>query len=141
MVRSLNTDSCLMAINRFIARRGKPTTIICDKGTNFVGSTRNLKEYINSWNRYQITSEMAQKHIAWKFNHPGAPHFGGVLGTVRQCCKISMMAILGNRSFTDEFLTTTNRLVEQTLNARTITPASDDPADVEALTPNHLGSC
>ena len=28
VVRSLDTDSCLLAINRLIARRGKPTTII-----------------------------------------------------------------------------------------------------------------
>ena len=49
-----------------------------------------------------------------------------------------MMAILGNRSLTDESLTTTMCLVEQILNARPITPASDDPADLEALTPNHF---
>ena len=29
-------------------------------------------------------------------------------------------------------------LVEQTLNARPITPASDDPANLEALPPNHF---
>ena len=35
-------------------------------------------------------------------------------------------------------LTTTICLVEQTLNARPNTPASDDPEDLEALTPNHF---
>ena len=49
-----------------------------------------------------------------------------------------MVSILGNRSFTDEVLTTTICLVEQTLNAHPITPASDDPEDQEALTPNHF---
>ena len=48
VVRSLDTNSCLVAINRFIARRGKPATIISDNGRNFVGSARELKEYINS---------------------------------------------------------------------------------------------
>ena len=42
VVLSLDTDSCLVAITRFIARRGKPTTIISDNGTNFVGSAREL---------------------------------------------------------------------------------------------------
>ena len=46
--RSLDTDSCLVAINRFIARRGKPATIISDNGTNLVGLARELKGYINS---------------------------------------------------------------------------------------------
>ena len=86
VVRSLDTDSCLVAINRFIARRGKPTTIISDNGTNFVGSARELKEYINSWNQDQITSELAQKHIVWKFNPPGAPHFGGVWERLVRSC-------------------------------------------------------
>ena len=72
----------------------------------------------------------------WKFNPPGAPRFGGVSERLVRSCKEAMMAILGNRSMTDESLSTTMCLVEQTLNARPITPASDDPLDLEALTPN-----
>ena len=138
VVRSLDTDSCLVAINRFIARRGKPATIISDNGTNFVGSAREMKESNSSWNKDQITSGLAQKNIVWKFNPPGAPHFGGVWERLVRCCKKAMVSILGNRSLTDEVLTTTMCLVEQTLNARPITAASDDPEDLEALTPNHF---
>ena len=87
VVRSLDTDSCLVAINRFIARRGKPTTNKSDNGTNFVGSARELKEYIDSWNQDQILSELAQKHIAWSFNPPVAPHFGGVWERLVRSCK------------------------------------------------------
>ena len=97
-----------------------------------------MKDYINAWNKDQITSKLAQKHIVWKFNRPGAPHFGGVWKRLVRSCKKAMIAILGNRALTDESLTTTMCLVEQTLNARPITPASDDPADLEALTPNHF---
>ena len=138
MVRSLDTDSCWVAINKFIARRGKSTTIISDNGTNFVGLARELKQYINSWNQDQITSELAQKHITWKFNTYGAPPFGGVCERLVRSCKKAMMAILGNRSLTDESLTTTMCLVEQTLNACPITRASDDPANLEPLTPNYF---
>ena len=49
-----------------------------------------------------------------------------------------MFAILEGRSLTDEILSTTLCLVEQTLNARPLTPVSDDPNDLEALTSNHL---
>ena len=83
-------------------------------------------------------SKNAQKHIVWKFNPPGAPHFGGVYERFVRSCKKAMVAILGNRSLTDEALLTTMCLVEQTLNARPITPASDDPEDFEALAPNHF---
>ena len=49
-----------------------------------------------------------------------------------------MVAILGHRYLTDENLLTTMCLVKETLNARPISPASDDPEDLEALIPNHF---
>ena len=53
-------------------------------------------------------------------------------------CKKAMFAILENRRVTLPVLTTTMCLVEQTLNARPLTPVSDDPENLEALTPNHF---
>ena len=49
-----------------------------------------------------------------------------------------MFAIFGNRRLTLPVLTTTICSVEQTLNARPLRPVSDDPEDLEALTPNHF---
>ena len=74
----------------------------------------------------------------WKFNPPGAPHFGGIWERLVRSFKKAMDAILGNRRLTLPVLTTTMCLVEQTLNSRPITAVSDDPDDLEALTPNHF---
>ena len=52
--------------------------------------------------------------------------------------KKAMVALLGNRSLTDEVSLTTMYIVEQTLNGRTNTPASNDPEDLESLTSNHF---
>ena len=49
-----------------------------------------------------------------------------------------MIAIMDNRSLTDEVLSNTLCLVEQTLNARPLTAVSDYPEDLTALTPNHF---
>ena len=49
-----------------------------------------------------------------------------------------MIAVLDGQSLTDDVLITTMCLVEQTLNARPLTSNSDDPDDLEALTPNHF---
>ena len=38
IVPKVDTDSCLNAIMRFIAGRGKPVKMISDNGTNFVGA-------------------------------------------------------------------------------------------------------
>ena len=92
---------------------------------------------MNEWGKDKIESDLAQKKIVWKFNPPGAPHFGGIWERLVQSFKV-MIAILDNRSLTDEVLSTTMCLVEQTLNARPMTALSDDPEDLTALTPNHL---
>ena len=53
-------------------------------------------------------------------------------------CKRVFYAILGSRKLTDEILNTTMCLVEGSLNARLLTPVSDDPGSLAALTPNHF---
>ena len=138
MVPKLDTDSCLNAIMRFIARRGKPKSIISDNGTNFVGAEREFAEYVAAWNKEGIEEHLIQRGVRWKFNPPAAPHFGGVWEWLVRSCKKAMYAVLGNRSVTEDVLSTTMCIVEQTLNARPLTPVSSDVNDIEALTPNHF---
>ena len=138
IVPKLNTDSCLNAILRFIARKGKPVKLISDNRTNFVGAQKELAEYIAAWNKVRIEEHLIQQGIRWKFNPPAAPHFGGVWERLVRSCKKAMYAVLGNRSVTEDVLSTTMCLVEQTLNARPLTPVSSDATDLEAITPNHF---
>ena len=60
------------------------------------------------------------------------------MGTVVRSCKKAMIAVLDGRYLTGDVLITTMCLVEQTLNARPLTSVSDNPDDLEALTPNHF---
>ncbi len=138
VVQSLDTESCLAAMTRFIARRGKPKVIISDNGSNFVGAAREMKEFLATWKKDLIEEHKKQREIVWKFNPPGAPHFGGIWEIMVRSCEKAMISILGNRTLKDETLITTMCLVEQILNARPLTPLSDDPEDLEALTPNQF---
>ena len=134
----IDTDSCLNAIMRFIARRGKPSTMIRDNGTNFVGAEREFAEYVAAWNKERIEEHLIQQGIRWKFNPPAAPHFGGVWERLVRSCRKAMYAVLGNRSVTEDVLSTTMCIVEQTMNARPLTSVSSDANDLEALTPNQF---
>ena len=93
---------------------------------------------MDEWDKAKIESDLAQKRIVWKFNPPGAPHFGGIWERLVQSCKKVMTALLDNRKLTEEVLSTTMCLTEQTLNARPLTAVGDEPADLTALTPNHF---
>ena len=138
VVPKLQTDSCLNAIMRFIARRVKPNTIISDNGTNFVGAEREFAEHVVAWNKEGIEEHLIQQGIRWKFNQPAAPHFGGVWERLVRSCKKAKYAALGNRSVNVDVLSTTTYFVEQTMNARPLTLVSSDVNDLEALTPNHF---
>ena len=76
IVPSLDTRSCVMGIERFIARHGTPSTIWSDNGTNFNGAEKELLACVKSWNGMAPTI-FARKGVAWKFSPPGAPHHGG----------------------------------------------------------------
>ena len=138
VVLKLYTDSCLNAIMRLIARRGKPNTIISNNGTNYVGAERGFAEYVAAWNKEGIEEHLIQRGIRWKFNPPAAPHFGGVWERLLRSYKKTMYAVLGNRTVTENVLSTTMCIVEQTLNTRPLTPVSSDVNDLEALTKNRF---
>lgn len=44
LVSDLSTETFLAAFKRFISRRGKPTHVYSDNGTNFVGAYNELKQ-------------------------------------------------------------------------------------------------
>ena len=138
VVHKMDTDSCLNAIMRFIARRAKPNTIFSDNGTNFVGAESEVAEYFAAWMKEGIEEHLIQRGFRWKFNPSAAPHFEGVLERLARSCKKAMYAVLVNRSVTEDVCSTTMCTVEQTLNPTPLTPFSSDVNDLETLTPNHF---
>ncbi len=79
LLNSLDVDAFLLALRRFIARRGRPKEIRSDCGTNFRGADRELREAFAAMES-QLKEQLADYQILFKFNPPNAPHFGGVLG-------------------------------------------------------------
>ena len=137
---SLDTDSCIDAVRRLIARRGKPKFIRSDNGTNLVGAERELREAINKWNVSHIQTHLLQSGIDWTFNPPAASHFGGVWERLIRSVRKVLFSVLHEQTIhlDDEGLGTLFCEVEAILNGRPLTPASDDPSDLSVLTPNHL---
>ena len=110
IVSSMDTISCVMGIERFFVRRGTPSVIRSDNGTNFVEAEKKLLNCSQSLNA-QVPTKLAKKGMNWKLNpcqlRITVDH--GVVG----CCKRVFHATIGNRKLTSEVLETIFCLVEQ----------------------------
>ena len=138
VAHSLDTDSCIMAIRRMIARRGKPAHLWSDCGTNFVGANREIRQALKQWNQAQVEDQLCQEGIQWHFNPPASPHFGGAWERLVQSAKRALNSVAAKQRVTDETLLTFLAEVESLLNGRPLTHVSSDPQDEETLTPNHF---
>lgn len=77
LLTNTDADSFLMALRRFIARRGTPAEFFSDQGTNFRGGEKELREAFTALSP-ELKQSLAKEKIAFHFNPPAAPHFGGV---------------------------------------------------------------
>lgn len=135
---SLNTDSCIHALRRFIPRRGQVQTIRSDNGKNFIGAEKELRRAIQSLNNDRIQTTLLAKGVQWIFNPPTASHHGGVWEQKIWTVQINLNSIVKQQSLDEESFQTLLCEVETMINSRPITKVSNDPNDLEALTPNHL---
>lgn len=142
IAHSLSTDSCIMAIRNFIARRGQPVAFYSDNGTNFHGVDNELKKMFKEVSQEEIQKRFTTTETAWHFNPPAAPHMGGSWERLVGSVKKNLRECLPERNPNDELLRTMLTEIESVINSRPLTFVSIDVSDQEALTPNHflLGS-
>lgn len=138
VANSLETDACINAIRRFISRRGQVVHIRSDNGTNFIGAERELREAVGELNHERIQGALISAGVKWSFNPPAGSHHGGVWECMIRMVRRVLNSVLHQQTLDDDGLHTVMCEVEAILNDRPITQLSDDPNDLEALTPNHL---
>ncbi|KAK7938472.1 hypothetical protein WMY93_001798 [Mugilogobius chulae] len=137
ILSSLDHDSFLMALRRFIARRGKPAELLSDQGTNFKGGERELREAFETV-QPSLRDHLAKHQIQFKFNPPNAPHFGGVWEREVKSIKAALYATIQPQSVPEEVLRTVLIEVEGILNSKPLGYVSTDVADPDPVTPNLL---
>ena len=135
---SLDTDSCIQAILRFVARRGEPEEIHSDKGTNLTGAEAELKRALKELDQSKIIAELRKQDIDWYFNTPKASWMGGIWERQIRTTRKVLKAVVGLQRLDEEGLSTFLCIAESIINGRPITKTSEDPADLSSLTPNHL---
>lgn len=142
IVDSLTTDACITAIRCFMNRRGTPRAFYSDRGTNFIGAERELKEALKNVDQQLVAKRFVSPDIEWHFNPAAAAHMGGSWERLIRSIKVSLNPWLAKRNPTRQELHGYLTEIENIINSRPLTYLPIDSAESEALTPNHflLGS-
>lgn len=137
LVSDLSSEAYLLALKRFISRRGKPADIYSDNGRNFVGLTNDFAAFLNKCSSDILEFAVSQS-INFHFIPPYSPHFGGLWEAGVKSCKYHLRRVVGNAHLTFEEYSTVLAQIEAVLNSRPLSPLSPDPQDFSPLTPSHF---
>ena len=142
-LNSMDTDSFILALRRFLDRRGPVRSIRSDNGGNFIGAEEEMKKALQEMDHSRISAFLL-KHscdwIQWQKNPPVSSHMGGVwerqIRTVRSVLSGLLMEHSGRLN--DESLRTLLTEVEAIVNSRPLAVDNLNDETTEPLTPNHL---
>lgn len=134
---SLDTDSFLMSLCRFIARRGCPYELLADCGTNFKGGEGELKKSFSTLSP-TLKEHLEKQQIHFCFNPPNAPHFGGMWEREVRSIKSALRLLIQLQTVTEEVLATVLTEIEGILNSKPIGYVFADVVDPDPITPNLL---
>ena len=141
-VSELTTEAFIAALRRFVSRRGCPSLIISDNGTNFIGAHKELEKLWKFLNMSSTSSAVADccssMGIQWKFIPERSPHFGGLWEAAVKSTKNHLRRVVGDVKLTFEELTTILTQIEACLNSRPLVAICSDPDRPEVLTPGHF---
>ncbi|GBM25595.1 hypothetical protein AVEN_181711-1 [Araneus ventricosus] len=128
VITSINTEYFIHALRRFIARRGRPSVIYTDNGTNSAGTSKVLIKV--DWEK--VVSHETLNPINWKFIPPTATWWERLI----RITKNLLVRVLEQTSVNYEELLTILCDVESVTNCRLLTYISNDSQDLLPLSPS-----
>ncbi len=136
----LYSEAFLACLRRFVGRRGCPSHIYTDNGTNFIGAKNELEEVQQLTSSQQLINNFANRHqLQWHLTPPRTPHFGGLWEAGVKSMKLLLRKCLDSRPLRYDERESILVEVEATLNSRPAEPClSTDPDSADLITPGHF---
>ena len=119
----------MLAIRRFVARRGLPSVIYSDNAKSFIAA------------QGKMISQYGHRSSRWKYIAPRSPWWGGSWERLVKSVKTSLRKCLGASSLSRSELETILHEIEACLNSRPLTFVGDEIDAEVPLTPAHFLDC
>ncbi|KAF8795481.1 hypothetical protein HNY73_003325 [Argiope bruennichi] len=118
LVSSMSKEAFLAALRRFTARRGHPTDILSDNGSNFIGSDNHLTQLFKLVQEPSVQNFLPVRTIIWKSIPPYVPNFGGVWESSIKLAKRHLFKTCQGHLLKFEELSTLLCQIEACINSR-----------------------
>ncbi|XP_063838177.1 uncharacterized protein LOC135087309 [Ostrinia nubilalis] len=141
LVSDLTASAFPSALRRMAARRGVPAHIYSDQGRNFIGANKILQQEYDALRdiiNQDFLSEVTSMGIEWHFNAPSWPSAGGLWEAAVKSLKYHLKRVIGEQMLTFEEYSTILTQLEGCLNSRPLCSLTEDPNDIDAITPAHF---
>jgi uncharacterized protein YfcZ (UPF0381/DUF406 family) len=102
MMEKMDTSSFLVAVERFLAVRPRPSVFLADYGTNFKGG----QSLLEVKNQIDISEAQKKLNIEFRFAPPRAPHFMGLVEGLVSAAKAALKPALRTTAVSGEELRT-----------------------------------
>lgn len=118
LVSDLTTETFLLALRRFIARRGIPRTCYSDNAKTFQSAEKELRKVFKSINWNSVQDAMSKYKITFEFSTSNAPWTNGVTERMIGLTKKALRIILHSTQLTARQLETVLVECEAIVNNR-----------------------
>ena len=142
---SMDTDSFILSLRRFLGRRGPVRSIRSDNGGNFVGADNEMKKAMKELNHVKVKDFLMTKScdwdwVEWERNPASSSHMGGVWERQIRSVRSVLSSLLKEHAsrLNDEALRTLLVEVEAIVNSRPLSVDFLPDESIEPLTANHL---
>ena len=140
---TLETDSFLMSLHRFIARRGTVREIRCDNATNFEGAENEVRKAVAEMDHKKIKEFMTEQGgdwVRWEKNTPHASHMGGAWERQIRTVKSVLLSLIKSnpKPLDEETLRTFLTEAEGIVNSRPLTIENLFDPESDPLCPSQI---